>query len=148
MSWQTYVDSNLVGTGQVSKAAIYGLNGSKWASSPAFELSGSEVQELVDGFQDTDKVRGSGVHIAGVKYLTLRADERSIYCKKGADGACIVKTTQAILVGLYNESIQPGSCTKVVEGLADYLISVGYVSVSLFLSLSFCHCTHADIVAQ
>lgn len=39
MSWQQYVDSNLVGTGHVSKAAIYGLNGGQWAVSPGFSVS-------------------------------------------------------------------------------------------------------------
>lgn len=40
MSWQTYVDSNLVGTGFVSKAGIYGLNGGGvWAASPGFTVS-------------------------------------------------------------------------------------------------------------
>jgi profilin len=28
---------------------------------------------------------------------------------------------------MYDEPIQPGEATKVVEGLADYLISVNYV---------------------
>ncbi|KAL1933750.1 hypothetical protein VTP01DRAFT_7840 [Rhizomucor pusillus] len=128
MSWQQYVDSNLVGTGHVSKAAIYGLNGGQWAVSPGFSLSSNEIQELKNGFTNADQVQASGVHVNGVKYLTLRADDRSIYGKKGADGVCIVKTNQAILVGVYTEGIQPGQCTKVVEGLADYLISVGYVS--------------------
>ncbi|CAO3595596.1 unnamed protein product [Absidia cylindrospora] len=126
MSWQQYVDTNLVGTNQVSQAAIYGLNGAKWASSPAFELSDSEAKEAIAGFTDPSNVQASGLHIAGVKYLTLRADDRSIDVKKNAHGACLVKTTQAVLIGLYKEGTQPGSCTKVVEGLADYLISVGY----------------------
>ncbi|ORZ21979.1 profilin [Absidia repens] len=127
MSWQQYVDNNLVGTGQVSQAAIYGLNGAKWASSPDFELSATEVNAAIAGFADPASVQGTGLHISGVKYLTLRADERSIYVKKSAHGgACLVKTGQAILVGLYKEGMQAGSCTKVVEGLADYLISVGY----------------------
>ena len=38
-----------------------------------------------------------------------------------------MKTKQAILIGVYDEPIQPGEATKVVEGLADYLISVNYV---------------------
>jgi profilin len=39
MSWQAYVDSNLVGTGSVSQAAIYGVEGGVWASSPGFAVS-------------------------------------------------------------------------------------------------------------
>lgn len=40
MSWQAYVDTNLVGTGFVSQAGIYGLNGGGvWAASPGFSVS-------------------------------------------------------------------------------------------------------------
>ena len=38
MSWQAYVDSNLLGTGHVSQAAIYGLNGGEWAKSAGFQV--------------------------------------------------------------------------------------------------------------
>lgn len=38
MSWQQYVDNNLLGTNQVSQAAIYGLNGAVWASSAGFTV--------------------------------------------------------------------------------------------------------------
>jgi hypothetical protein len=40
-----------------------------------------------------------------------------------------VKTKQAILIGVYDQSTQPGEATKVVEALADYLISVAYVRI-------------------
>ena len=56
----------------------------------------------------------------------LRADDRSIYGKQGANGVVCVKTKQAVLIGAYQEGIQPGEATKVVEQLADYLISVNY----------------------
>ena len=38
MSWQGYVDTNLVGTGKVSEAAIIGLKGGVWATSPGFNV--------------------------------------------------------------------------------------------------------------
>ncbi len=47
--------------------------------------------------------------------------------RRGAEGLCIVKTGQCILVALYDTSVtQAGDATKVVEDLADYLLSVGY----------------------
>ncbi|KAF7732369.1 profilin, required for normal timing of actin polymerization in response to thermal stress [Apophysomyces ossiformis] len=132
MSWQAYVDTNLVGTGNVSKAAICGAAGGVWASSPNFTIQPAELQEIINGFSNKDAIQANGIHINGVKYFTLQADERSIYGKKSADGVCIVKTGQAILIGLYTEGMQAGNCTKVVEGLADYLISTGYVSYTYF----------------
>lgn len=43
-----------------------------------------------------------------------------------ANGLVVVKTKQAILVAIYEAPIQAAECTPVVEGLADYLIGVGY----------------------
>lgn len=43
-----------------------------------------------------------------------------------ADGVILVKTTQAILVTEYQAPIQAGESVPTVEGLADYLIGVGY----------------------
>lgn len=43
-----------------------------------------------------------------------------------SDGLCVVKTNQAVLIGAYESPLLPGDANKVVEGLADYLISVGY----------------------
>jgi len=36
MSWQEYVDSQLVASGQVSQGALLGTDGSLWASTPDF----------------------------------------------------------------------------------------------------------------
>lgn len=45
---------------------------------------------------------------------------------QGREGVVIVKTTQAILVTHYPESVQPGAAANTVEQLGDYLIKVGY----------------------
>ncbi|TFY67667.1 hypothetical protein EVG20_g3865 [Dentipellis fragilis] len=39
MSWQTYVDSNLVGSGKFVKAAILGQAGGVWAATPGYTVS-------------------------------------------------------------------------------------------------------------
>jgi profilin len=38
MSWQAYVDNQLLATGKIAQAAIYGHNGSLWATSPGFQV--------------------------------------------------------------------------------------------------------------
>ncbi|KAF9257494.1 profilin [Marasmius fiardii PR-910] len=126
MSWQAYVDTNLVGSGKISKAAILGLAGGVWATSPGYSLSADEQKAIVKGFSDPDVVRSSGVKLAGQKFITLSVDERSIRLKKGSDGGVLVKTKQAVLVAEYAAPIQAGESTPVVEGLADYLINAGY----------------------
>jgi len=39
MSWQEYVDNQLLATGKIAQAAIYGHDGSLWATSPGFAVS-------------------------------------------------------------------------------------------------------------
>eukprot|EP01117_Protostelium_nocturnum_P020532 TRINITY_DN9283_c1_g1_i1.p2 TRINITY_DN9283_c1_g1~~TRINITY_DN9283_c1_g1_i1.p2 ORF type:complete len:127 (-),score=45.87 TRINITY_DN9283_c1_g1_i1:137-517(-) len=126
MSWQTYVDTNLVGSGAVSQAAIFGHDGSKWAASAGFNVTAQEAKNLAAGYKDASSLRANGIHLSGVKYLTLRADDRSIYGKKGAAGVITVKTGKAVLIGVYNENTQPGQAASVVEKLADYLIEQGF----------------------
>ena len=73
MSWQAYVDTNLVGSGKLAKAAIIGLDGggSIWAASSGYQLSPSEIQSLLQAFQDPSKIRSGGLFIAGVKVGSL-----------------------------------------------------------------------------
>eukprot|EP01118_Nematostelium_gracile_P001004 TRINITY_DN11000_c0_g1_i1.p1 TRINITY_DN11000_c0_g1~~TRINITY_DN11000_c0_g1_i1.p1 ORF type:complete len:127 (-),score=34.56 TRINITY_DN11000_c0_g1_i1:7-387(-) len=126
MSWQAYVDSNLVGSKAVVKAAILGQDGAKWAASSSFNVTQEEGKTLFAAFKDPFEIRNNGLFIAGMKYLCIRADERSIYGKQGATGAVCVKTGKSILVGVYNETSQPGQAANVVEKLADYLLAQGY----------------------
>jgi len=126
MSWQAYVDSNLVGSGKVRHAAIVGRKGGVWATSAGFVLQPDEQAAILTAFADPGKTQANGVRLAKEKYFTLQANARSVYGKKGANGCILVQTTQAILVTVYEAPIQAPEATPVVEGLADYLISAGY----------------------
>ncbi|EMC93045.1 hypothetical protein BAUCODRAFT_151416 [Baudoinia panamericana UAMH 10762] len=122
----------LVGTGSVDRAAIFSADGtSAWATSPKFNIQPKEMQEIVAAYRDPGKdgvkqVQSTGLHVAGERFVVLKADERSIYGKKGREGIVIVKTKQALLVAHYPESVQPGTAANTVETLGDYLIKVGY----------------------
>jgi len=127
MSWQAYVDTSLVSTGYVDKAAIFNSEGnSVWASSPGFTISPQEMAEVIACYKDNTKAFGSGFYIAGVKYVTIKADDRSLYGKQGKVGILVVKTKQAMLIAHYPETVQAGVAATTVEKLADYLIGVGY----------------------
>ncbi|GAA5944851.1 profilin [Sporobolomyces koalae] len=126
MSWQAYVDSNLLGTGKITKAAILGQQGGVWAASSGYNLSTEEQGAVVKAFQDPANAQANGIRATGQKFFCLSANERSVYGKKQADGIILVKTTQAVLVAEYAHPTQPGEATKIVEDLADYLIGVGY----------------------
>ncbi|QLL33951.1 hypothetical protein HG536_0F02760 [Torulaspora globosa] len=126
MSWQAYTD-NLLGTGKVDRAVIYSRAGdSVWASSGGLTLQAKEIQEIAQGFDNPSGLQSNGLHIQGQKFMLLRADDRSIYGRHDAEGVVCVRTKQTILIGHYPPSVQAGEATKIVEQLADYLISVQY----------------------
>jgi profilin len=81
MSWQAYVDNNLVGSKCVVKAAIFGADASKWAASAGFNVTADEAKKLVAGFKDNNAIRANGIYLSGTKYFALRTDDRSIYGK-------------------------------------------------------------------
>jgi len=125
MSWQSYVDDQLIAAG-FHQAAIIGLDGNPWAVSPGFGLKAGEGAKLAGQFKNPPDVFASGININGVRYMGIKGDERSLYGKKGAGGIVNVKTGQAIIIGIYNESLQPGNAANVAEKLADYLLENGY----------------------
>jgi len=126
MSWQAYVDNNLVGSKCITKGAIIGLDGSKWASSPGFNVTPDEAKKLVAAFKDANGIRAAGLFLNTVKYFALGCTDRSIYGKQGANGCACVKTTKCVLIGVYDDKIQGGQANLVVEKLGDYLIESGY----------------------
>jgi len=130
MSWQAYVDSSLVGSGHLDKAAIVGAAGdSVWATSPGFTISPTEMKEVVAvlaGGDAVTKVFSEGLHVAGERFVAFKVEGRSIYGRKGREGIVICKTGQAILVAHYGENVIAGNAAITVEQLADYLIKQGY----------------------
>lgn len=126
MSWQAYTD-NLIASGKIDKAALYSRAGdSLWAQSGSFHLDALEISSIARGYDDPSNLQTSGLHVQGQKYFLLRADDRSIYGKRDAEGMVAVRTKQAILIAHYPAGVVAGDATTVVEKLADYLISVSY----------------------
>lgn len=103
-----YVDNNLVGTKNIKAGAIFGLAGGKWACSGGFNITDAEAAAFVKGFSDTNGIRANAPTIAGEKYLIIKADDQSIYGKKGKEGCVAVKyvlsTIYSLCVGLTNVS--------------------------------------------
>lgn len=89
-------------------------------------MKAGEGAAIVSTFKTPSNAFASGITVNGVKYLAVKADERSLYGKKGNGGVVIVKTGQAVVVGVYDEKLQPGNAALIVEKLADYLIENSY----------------------
>ncbi|KAL9709589.1 profilin, required for normal timing of actin polymerization in response to thermal stress [Leucoagaricus gongylophorus] len=126
MSWQEYVDSQLIQSGKVTEAAIIGLQGGIWAKSQGIQLSPEEEKAIIAGFDKPDQIQANGIRAGGVKYFTLQAGEDNIYGKKGLDGIVLARTKKAILLGTYKAPIQASETTMIVGRLNDYLRNLGY----------------------
>ncbi|XP_011306077.1 profilin [Fopius arisanus] len=126
MSWQDYVDKQLLASKCVTKAAIAGHDGNLWAKSDGFEVSKDELAKLLQGFDSQELLTSSGVTLAGIKYIYLSGTDRVIRAKSAKVGVHCMKTTQTIVVSLYEDPIQPQQAASVVEKLGDYLLTCGY----------------------
>lgn len=126
MSWQDYVDKQLMASRCVTKAAIAGHDGNVWAKSEGFEILKDEVAKIVAGFENESLLTSGGVTIAGTRYIYLSGTDHIIRAKLGKVGVHCMKTHQAVVISLYEEPIQPQQAASVVEKLGDYLINCGF----------------------
>ncbi|KAI3329053.1 Profilin/allergen [Xylariaceae sp. AK1471] len=152
MSWQQYIDSSLVGSGHIDKAAIVSAAGdSVWATSAGFNIQAAELKNIVNILAAAENEKGDqsavakaqaeGIHVAGERYVVARIDGRSIYARSvggtsspwspsnqniGRTGICIAKTKQAFIAAHHGEAHVAGNASSTTEALADYLIKSGY----------------------
>ncbi|KAG2131510.1 profilin [Suillus cothurnatus] len=133
MSWQAYVDTNLVGTKRVTEAAILGKAGGIWAKSPGIAISPEEQKAITAAFKNKDAVQASGFRVAGQKYFFLSSDTYGdhpdlvvVHGKKQADGAVLAQTKQAILVVTYTFPQTAQDAGLIVTNLGAYLASLNY----------------------
>lgn len=93
MSWQPYIDDHLLAElphgGQIEHAAIASHSGDIWAQSPSFpELSPSEAESILKGFDDQVTLAQNGLFIGGTKYIVVKGDEGAVIRgKQGPIGA-------------------------------------------------------------
>ncbi|XP_031557490.1 profilin-P-like [Actinia tenebrosa] len=128
MGWQQFIDESLLGTSQVSKAAIHGLDGKRYASSADFVVLPSEAQAIISAItKDPTPLYSKGVTLNNSKYMFIRVEPgRAINCCRGKEGAVAIKTNKCLLIGGYTEGMQAGSCWAVLEKLAEYFRANGY----------------------
>jgi len=48
MSWQSYVDDQLISTNMIKNAVIAGHDGNIWASSAGFNVTAAELKVILD----------------------------------------------------------------------------------------------------
>jgi len=126
MSWQQYIDDQLLATKQVKEAVILGHDGNVWAASQDFSVTPEELKKIVDDYNSVDTLAQSGLTVAGTRYMYISSNDKVVRAKKGTGGLHLVKTVQAIIIASYAEPVTAEQCAVVTEKLGDYLVSVGY----------------------
>lgn len=126
MSWQSYVDDQLLNTKMVTHAVICGHDGNIWAKSADFVVTPEELKALISKYADTSMLAQSGITVAGKKYMYLSSTDKVIRAKKGTSGVHAIKTTQTYILCVYEDPIVPEQAASVTEKLGDYLIQVGF----------------------
>merc|ERR1712115_146533 len=126
MSWQSYVDDQLISTNMIKNAVIAGHDGNIWASSAGFNVTAAELKVILDRYSSTDQLAMNGLMVGGTKYMFLSANDRVVRARKGQSGVHCIKTVQALIVCVYEEPVVPEQAATVTEKLGEYLISVGY----------------------
>ncbi|KAJ9436644.1 Profilin [Diplonema papillatum] len=120
MSWDSYVD-NLLQSGNVTHAALLGIDGSIWAKDAGCNLTQEEATAIAGGMGEVSGkyFQDNGCVLGGEKYFCLRmvGDEGLFYGKKGPSGLCIARSTQCLVIGVYGEGQTPGACNIAVEGM-------------------------------
>ena len=127
MSWQTYVDDHLVGTGVVTKAGIYNLQGEEWATSPDF-LSAEEVARVAGGFAtDVDIAAhfGGSTSLMGSNTMFVSGDESEMVFMQRSNSFFFFKCSTCIIAAHSADGILRRACRATAEKLADYLKKQG-----------------------
>ncbi|RJE24729.1 hypothetical protein PHISCL_02938 [Aspergillus sclerotialis] len=110
------------GSGQFDKAAILSPDFSGVeAASKDFNIPQQEVTALASAFSDSNHALQNGFVIGGDKFLAIRADDRSLYGKKGKEGVVVVRAASCVIVAHHPETIQTTNAATVVENLVDYI---------------------------
>ncbi|KAF2115853.1 profilin [Lophiotrema nucula] len=129
MSWQAYIDTSLVGTGNIDKAIICDVNDKTvWAATPGFSIPDKELQVVYNAFKEgsSSPIYGTGIQVNGEKYTVITLSEDTLLTKKGKEGLIFAKTSKAVIIGHHPDTVLTQAANNTVEALADYLKGVGY----------------------
>jgi len=129
MSWQGYIDDQLLSTKMIKNAVICGHDGNIWATSKDFGVTPQELKVIISSFDSVDALAAGGVKVANTKYMYLSRSEgtlKVVRCKRGTSGCHVIKTNQTFIVCTYDDPVVPEQAALVTEKLGDYLISVGF----------------------
>lgn len=124
MSWGEYLN-NLKAEG-LKHAAICGLDGSWVQASEGSEITQDEIKSFLSSMGNVEALAGTGIRIGGEKYMYISGTDTICRGKKGQGGIHMAKSNTTLVIGIYDENVQPGQVAIVVEKMADYLSGQNY----------------------
>jgi profilin len=126
-SWNEYITTVMADSGFVSKGAIYGTEGRKWAASKGFDVTSDEVKNLVSGFTDPTKLWVQGVKVGGKIYTCTRSESGLIVGRESAEctGCVIYRCNKCVVIAVHEEGAHPGGCFNLITKLGEYLKEQG-----------------------
>ncbi|KAF7291371.1 Profilin [Mycena indigotica] len=127
MSWQEYIDGNLIPSGSVMRAAIIGIQGGVWANSPDYTISSVDQNTIVRAFERPGTI--PAMSFGGNKYRLIVQDATEMIGRRETDptsGCFMYRTKQTVLVTEYDSPVMIHDTQKVVTRLGEYLVSAGY----------------------
>eukprot|EP00667_Euglena_gracilis_P027285 EG_transcript_33538 len=125
MSWQTYVDVNLVGSGHNQYAAIISLaDGKLLATSAGFSITPDEVTHLGRLLRSPQEAARGTIVLAATAYPVRRVERDALYGRQG-NVSCCVALSKACLVVAVSRETSPEAGPALCEGVRDYLLCTG-----------------------
>jgi len=125
MSWDDQLNA-LKARGLVH-AAICDVNGASWIQASAGSgIEQAELKKFLSNMGKVDILSTSGITLGGVKYMYLSGNEETCRGKKGAGGVHLAKSNTTLVVGVYDDKIQPQQAAVAVESIADHLKQSNY----------------------
>ena len=134
-------------------AAIYGIDGTPWVTSsdwPGLKEYEFQVEQEDGSFQPCKvnewycvqkatagdrKPCPAGIRFINTKFMFIKSEEGTTYLsKQGGGGACLSRTKNAILIGVWDKNAvmsnntpqNSGDCNGQVEKVAKFLKEQGY----------------------
>ncbi|KAL2005146.1 hypothetical protein VTN00DRAFT_2996 [Thermoascus crustaceus] len=130
MSWDGYINDNIIKTGQVDQAVLIDLTGaSVWGKSAGIEISPQEMNAIAFAFNNAESAQANGIYVGGTKYIFNKINEVEnipvLHCAKGKTGIVAAKCGRSILVARYPESVPYGNAIEAMQNQAKHLIKNG-----------------------
>lgn len=126
LTWQSLVDTEIVGLGNATQAMIYQIdNKMLLASTPGCYLPPADFAQCIDAFEFPEAYMINNITFfkgtpAEMTFLVAKADARSVFCKRGKTH-CFFGRSKNLLFVLFGEPpVLPGRVANCLEILIDY----------------------------